>query len=357
LRAQAARALGRARSTAAVDGLLEALQDSSEKVRWNAAEALGLIGHEGAVAQVLVAHLLAALKDRAQSVREHAAEALGGIGATLPPGPVRDAIPGALLDVLRVSSTIFYARLSNIVSRSLLQIGDTAVPALIAHLDPKEGRLSETAAEMLSLHAVTTTDPQVQRTIAGALVESARSREPFIARAAIRAIGAAAAAFASHDDLQLARDTLTALTALYRDASGVEVDQARIALEAIFATLPGLAIPPRDMAYVRPDLVHTLGRFGAAHKDFTVKVLPKLIEALYDDDHALRRAAIEALERIAAAHPDAVTPAIPALADRLDDDAGRPFSREPRIRDAAAALLRLLGTPDALSALERARQG
>jgi hypothetical protein len=348
LRALAARALGRARSTIAVDELLEALHDSSEKVRWNAAEALGLIGHEGAVI-----HLLDALKDRAQSVREHAAEALGGIGQNLPPGPLRDSIPGALLGVLRVTSSIFYARLSHIISRALLQIGDAAVPALIAHLDEKEGRLSETAAEMLSLHAMTTTDAQVQRTIAVALVGAARSREPFIARAAIRAIGAAASAFAGQEDLQLARDTLAALTALYRDASGVEVDQARIALEAIFATLPGLAIPPRDMAYVRPDLVHTLGRFGAVHKDFTVKVLPKLIEALYDDDHALRRAAIEALERIAAAHPEAVTPAIPALADRLDDDAVRPFSREPRIRDAAAALLRMLGTPDALAVLAR----
>ena len=31
--------------------------------------------------------------------------------------------------------------------------------------------------------------------------------------------------------------------------------------------------------------------------------------------------------------------------------------REPRIRDAAAALLRMIGTPDALVALERAGTG
>jgi hypothetical protein len=68
----------------------------------------------------------------------------------------------------------------------------------------------------------------------------------------------------------------------------------------------------------------------------------------------MRRAALESMARIAEHHPKAVYSAIPALADRLHDDAGRPFSREPRIGDAAAALLRRLATPEALDALAKA---
>jgi len=347
LRAQAARALGRVRTTQAVDALLGALQDDSERVRWNAAEALGRIGDEHAVT-----HLIAALRDRDQVVREHAAEALGGIGELLPPGPVRDSIATALLDGLRITSSVFYPRLSHIVARSLLQLGDAAVPPLIAVLRRGDGRPSESAAEMLAAHALHTRDESLRAEIALALVEAAGSREPFISRAAIRAIGQSAPALVHENDLRLALRTIQGLLALYDHSAGLSPEEFLAILRG--AVRESNSVRARDYGYTRPDLVHTLGRLGAEHKDLALAVMPRLIQALYDDDPGVRRVAIEGMGRITGPHPDAVVDAIPALASRLGDDAGRPFSLEPRIGDTAAALLRQLGTPEARDALAKA---
>lgn len=348
IRAQAARALGRARSTEAADMLIDALRDDSERVRWNAAEALGRIGHEGAVRQ-----LLAATQARDQVMRERAAEALGRIGAVLPAGALRDAIPPALLEMLRVSSAIMYPRLSGVVSFALLEIGDAAISALVAALEQADGRLSETAAEVLGYIVVRTADPLLRGQVVGALLRAAPHREPFIARAAIRALNGAASSLVQGGDSTLARQVIVGLRALY-----AAVSQSPTSVDAI--TLGGgilrrgvIHVSPRTTTYICPDLILTLGAVAREHPDLPAEVLPMLIDALYEDETEMRRAALDALSRIIDLQPTAASGAIPALADRLHDDAGRPFSRELRIGDAAELLLRRLGTPEALDALAK----
>src|SRR5262249_4617538 len=107
-------------------------------------------------------------------------------------------------------------------------------------------------------------------------------------------------------------------------------------------------------AYIRPDVIYAMGSLAAADQGLAAEIMPRLIKALYDEDPVIRRGAVDGLARIAGNFPEAVCDAIPALASRLHDEAGRPFSREPLIRDAAASLLRRLGTPEALDALAKA---
>jgi HEAT repeat protein len=111
-------------AAAAVPALVTALKDDNEAVRQAAAHALQLIG-EGAKDSVPA--LIDALShDRNGGVRADAARTLGAIG---PPAVV--AIP-ALVDALRHGNAGYSVAMSAVIA--LAQIGEPAVPALIAAL-------------------------------------------------------------------------------------------------------------------------------------------------------------------------------------------------------------------------------
>nr|NCR13969.1 TIR domain-containing protein [Microcystis aeruginosa SX13-11] len=133
VRRNAAEALGNIGSETAIPGLLKALEDSDSDVRWNAAEALGNIGSETAIAG-----LLKALEDSDSDVRWNAAEALGKIGS-------ETAIPG-LLKALEHSD---YAVRRN-AAFALGNIGsETAIAGLLKALEDSDSDVREKAAEAL----------------------------------------------------------------------------------------------------------------------------------------------------------------------------------------------------------------
>jgi HEAT repeat protein len=118
IRANAARALGRLKSRAAVSPLIELLQDSAPDVRARAAEALGAIGD-----RVSIEPLVQMIKDHAAKVQEAAGAALVKFGKT-------STLP--LLNALALERDKFALKAFLLL---LGKIGDPkAVPALIAHL-------------------------------------------------------------------------------------------------------------------------------------------------------------------------------------------------------------------------------
>jgi HEAT repeat protein len=118
IRANAARALGRLTSRAAVPFLTRLLRDGVPDVRARAAEALGFIGDRSSIEPLVLM-----IKDHAAKVQEAAGGALGRFGkiSTIP-----------LLNALALERDKFALRAFLLL---LGRIGDPkAVPALIAHL-------------------------------------------------------------------------------------------------------------------------------------------------------------------------------------------------------------------------------
>jgi HEAT repeat protein len=134
VRMSAAEALGKIGSDKAVDSLILALKDSDDYVRMNAVEALGKIGSDKAVDSLILA-----LKDSDDYVRMNAAEVLGDIGSDK---AVDSLIPVALKD------SDDYVRMNAV--EALGKIGsDKAVDSLILALKDSDDYVRMNAAEVL----------------------------------------------------------------------------------------------------------------------------------------------------------------------------------------------------------------
>lgn len=389
VRERAADALGERGGAGARHLLLEALSDESASVRWRAARALGQLGDapepvlaalrsrlqedpapgvRQAAADALgrladssaVLALIAALDDGNPSVYERAAEALGIIGAALQDGAIHpdatsERIAAALIRRLgRAYYLLYDLGVRRTLTRALARIGAPAVPLLIERLRGESPREGEAAAEALGQIVLTLGDPTLRTTAIRALIDATHHREMFVARAAIRALGNAAPI---RGRAALRTRALDALLDLLHTSRVIAPVVISIRPRPRFTRDPASPVIMPTHEYLRPYLVEALGRIGAAHGDSAGRVMPALIEALYDDEYDLRRAAVVALGEVGGAHPEAGNTAVPALARCLTDEAGPMFSRGERIRDVAADALRLIGTPDALKALDAYRGG
>jgi HEAT repeat protein len=87
MRFEAALGLGELRDARAVEPLTQALNDKSSRIRWRAALSLGKIGDRRAVEP-----LIEVLKDEDDQVRSYAAEALGDIGDAKAVTPLIEAL-------------------------------------------------------------------------------------------------------------------------------------------------------------------------------------------------------------------------------------------------------------------------
>ncbi|HEX2905936.1 MAG TPA: HEAT repeat domain-containing protein [Phototrophicaceae bacterium] len=115
-----------------VDGLIEALGNEDEEVRWSAVEALGFLKNRSATHDL--AQLL--LRDKSSDVCCAAAEALGSIGDPT-------AVP-ILLEATEHEDTA----VSQAAFEAIEEIGDAAIPALLDALQNEEADV-ETVMELL----------------------------------------------------------------------------------------------------------------------------------------------------------------------------------------------------------------
>jgi HEAT repeat protein len=114
-----AHALGNLRSEAAIPGLLKAIEDSDEYVRWSAADALGKLGSDAAIPE-----LLKAIEHSNSGVRRRAAYALGNLGSEA-------AIP-ALLKAIEDSNSDVRSRAAD----ALGNLGsEAAIPGLLKAIE------------------------------------------------------------------------------------------------------------------------------------------------------------------------------------------------------------------------------
>ena len=118
VRWKAAYALGEIGDERAVEPLIEALKDSDEYVRWGAASALGKIGDKRAVEP-----LIEALKDSNEYVRKGTAHALGKIGDERAVEPLIEALKDSNKDVRENAAKALEKIASNAINeaQSLLQ--------------------------------------------------------------------------------------------------------------------------------------------------------------------------------------------------------------------------------------------
>lgn len=148
IRTNAARALGRIRSSQSTPALMNLLADSDSRVRAAAAEALGLIGDK-----VSIEALVGRVRDNVEDVRDKAVEGLARMGkeATL---PVLNALArerdkfaqtaylktlGMIRDPKAVSGLIGYLKSSYFIVRqtalsALVQFGPSVIPLLLPAL-------------------------------------------------------------------------------------------------------------------------------------------------------------------------------------------------------------------------------
>lgn len=167
-RAAAADELGLRRAGEAAPTLVEALRDSAEPVRLNAAYALGAIGREavpalietlrgdskeaqlgaayalGMAGQVAVPALVEALRDPAEPVRGYAAYALGDMGARAGDGAV------AALAALSRDPAVWVRRIVAEALGTVARHPEAAVPALIELLRDQDPQARYEAAYSLA---------------------------------------------------------------------------------------------------------------------------------------------------------------------------------------------------------------
>lgn len=353
----------------AVPGLITALQDENPDVRGAAIEALGRIGSEDVVAP-LVACLEDTTTPRLENQRlcDMAAAALEAIGSeaaldallkwrqdeqsSYVLNPMQIDIPLLELDSLSASSPVYSAH-----HRALLDFLDT--------LHEQDWHTQQKAARSLREFAKTlkgTGDAQVLEELSSALNDDT-TLVRWTAVEALAWMGHSSAipalVEALHDESWTVR--IAAVRAL------VEITDVREAFPDLISTLND------DHPLVREAAAETLGKIGDHNasaylvqalldKDSFVRrsaaealgnlgdltAVPNLINALKDDQHYVRRAVARALGKIGD------PAAIPALIDHLDDTRG-PEWEESRMCDIVAEALAAVGTPQAMSALEKWR--
>ena len=253
IKSEAAYALGRIGSEAAVTRLVARLEDADSDVRSAAAQALGKIRSEAAVAP-----LIARLEDADSDVRSAAAQALGEIRSEAAVAPLIARLEDADSDVRSVAA------------QALGQIkSEAAVMPLIARLEHADSGVRSTAARALGgikseaavvplVACLEGTEASVRRAAADALgrIGSEAAVAPLIARledaeawvrsAAARALGqikseAAVApliARLEHADCEVRRDALGGL------AQGPEETDRRLLSRDLDGVYPFL--DPRD---------------------------------------------------------------------------------------------------------------
>ncbi|GAB4472492.1 MAG: hypothetical protein OHK0037_32390 [Elainellaceae cyanobacterium] len=331
VRWRAAKALGTIGSDAAVSGLLEALKDPDDNVRWRAAKALETIGSDAAVPGLLealkdpddsvrrraaktletigsdaaVSGLLEALKDPDDSVRWSVAEALGTIGG--------DATVAGLLDALK--DTDYYVRRR--AAQALEKIGgDTAMPGLLIALNDPDDYVRRRAAEALGTIGSDAAVP--------GLLEALKDPDDNIRRRVAEVLGTIGSDAAVPGLLEALKDPDYYVRGRAAEALGTIGSDAAV---------PGLLEALKDPDYyVRWSVAGALGTIGSD------AAMPGLLEALKDPDDYVRRSAAEALEKIGG------DTAVPGLLEALkDSDAG--------VRRSAAEALEKIGGDTAVPGL------
>jgi HEAT repeat protein len=318
------------------DAVIGALRDPAAGVRRGAAGALAKIGG-AAVAE----ELFALLRDGDTGVQAAAVEALGAIGETLEDNALRVKIVRALLELPSRTPYGMYQR-----ARGQLSPGNCADrrggPARAAETLERYNRASEIASEALGIIAIQATNPLVRVQVVMSLLTTAWEPDVLLADAVVRVLGSVTPRL---PELHLFDRVITELLDLFHATGPMLLEVHDGVPETITAYLEG-----RRLDYLRPTLVQTLGRLGAASEDAARRTVPVLIEAMYDLDPLVWLHALGELRQIAAVFPEEAAAAVPALARHLGDHSLPALHEAPR-SELAAAVLRQIGTEEALQAL------
>ena len=294
---RAAEVLGELSDEQAVGPLICVLEDEASIVRRRAAEVLGKIGHERAIEP-----LINAFRDDDPVVRRRAAKALGQIGAERAVGPLIAALadkdPSIRRGAIEALGTILEVpQLVDLASeaKSVRQSGARAL-----------GQLGDKRAVEPLIATLRDRDPSVRLRAAEALGQLGDKR----------AVEALIVATIRNRDPSVRRRAADALGKLKAEQS----------VEPLINALQD------DDPVVRLQAAEALGRL----KD--ERAVEPLINALQDDDPAMRLQAAEALGRLR--DERAVEPLIDALQDK-----------NPSVRQSGARALGQLGDKRAVEAL------
>jgi HEAT repeat protein len=295
----------------ALDGLVKALADDEPRVRWHAARAVGLIGHEAAPA---IPALVELLDDGDPVVVTQAAAAIGHIRGDDPRG---DEIPAAAREAYAAAvdplvHTLLHPdpRARRAAVRALRQLATSRADLLAAIRSQLAD--AEPAAVMPALHTLADMEEEAVPFLVEALADP-KSR--YWAEVVLAEIGPEAAA------------AVEPLATIAGDGAIEDQVQSILALAAIGP--PATAATPQIVAALEsPDAAlryvaaYALGKLRAQNGDAA------LVQATGSDDQFLASLATWARAMI---HPDDA--ALRALAiDRLDDEL---TDESPQLRQAA----------------------
>ncbi|BAG00611.1 HEAT repeat domain-containing protein [Microcystis aeruginosa] len=308
VRRNAAEALGEIGSEKAIPGLIKALEDSDDDVRRKAAEALAEIGSETAIPG-----LLKALKDSDRYVRRSAAEVLAEIGS-------ETAIAG-LIKALEDSDRFVRSRyVRRRAAAALGKIGtETAIAGLIKALEHSDGDVRFQAAFALGKIGSETAIPELLKAL-----EHSDDDVRGEAAEALAEIG-----------------TETAIPGLLKALEDSDVFVRRKAAFALGkigseTAIPGLLKALEDSnQYVRSNAAFALGKIGSE------TAIPGLLKALEDSNQYVRSNAAFALGEIGS------ETAIPGLLKALEDS-------DEDVRSNAAFALGEIGSETAIAGLLKA---
>src|SRR5574341_1131904 len=319
------------------EAVIAALRDPAAGVRRGAAGALAKIGG-AAVAQ----ELFALLRDGDTGVQAAAVEALGAIGETLDDHELRVKIVRALLELpSRTPYGMYQRALRAAIPPAIARIGEASLPVLLETLE-RYNRASEIASEALGIIAIQATNPVLRTHVVMSLLATAWEPDVLLADAVVRGLGSIIPRL---PDAHLFDRVITELLDLFHATGPMLLEVHDGVPETIAAYLEG-----RRLDYLRPTLIQTLGRLGAASDSAARRTAPVLIEATYDLDPLVWLHALGELRQIAAVFPEEAAAAIPALVRHLGDHSQPALHEAPR-SELAAAVLRQIGTEEALGAL------
>jgi HEAT repeat protein len=387
IRGAALRALGNIGSDAAVVDIATALGDRDERVRFEAASALGTIGPE---AKAAIANLISALGDESERVRWRAGWALGRIGAktvsaltavledeqqrTLAVAALGDIGPAARPAVPKLVELLSQDHLPKSLATEIIKtishIGPgagEAVPILLKIFDDEESELRPDAAWALAQIGVTEAVPRFFREmtrseptdsdLASVLPMAVLILNP--ANDAIYNVARKRATSLLEHESSLVKQMAAGALASSGKRAAPAVPQLTAGLEdpdpevrgAFLATLaaigpdaeeslPGVIKALADPVYpVRYSASYTVGRIGTAAK----VTAPLLEQNLQDQDPLLRFASAWALVQVEPQRPDLAPLCLESFRWGLKYP-------NPRIRMEAAQALGKLG-PNAASAM------
>jgi len=270
VKASAARALGALKAAAApaLNALVPLLQDREETVRTAAAEAIGQLGHLNGKATDT---LIQGLASRDNVVRAQTAEALGTIGT-----PAQDAAP-ALVAALTDRNDVVRAKAVEALGKIGEAAADVAVPSLVRALRDQDNWVSALAADALGLMGESA-DEAIP-----ALIRSLRHINPQVRANAAESLGKmGAAASAARSELET----------VCRDEDGG----------------------------VRSQAVRALGAFGRPTQAAAQAVQDRLFLAgLQDTDPLVRAAAVEAVGQLGNSNEEVMNGLMPLLDDPNDE--------------------------------------